>query len=111
MSTADPAMLLPKTTPGASVGRGACRAKYSFAAHGLTFIEVTLAVALLAIVSSTIFGAFGYLMGRQRVEQQKLGSMEVANRLMLQRLDDENSLPASGLPVEYGPDRYRWEMK
>lgn len=76
----------------------------------MTFIEVTLAVALLAIISSTVFGAFSYLVGRQRLEQQKLGSAEVANRLMLQYLDDPDSMPEAGLPVEHGPDRYRWDQ-
>jgi len=76
----------------------------------MTFIEVTLAVALLALLSSTVFGAFSYLMGRQRLEQQKLGAAEVANRLMLQFLDDPDSLPAAGLAVEHGPDRYRWDQ-
>lgn len=75
----------------------------------MTFIEVTLAVALLAILSSTVFGAFSYLTGRQRLEQQKLGSAEVANRLMLQYLDDPNTMPEVGLPVEHGQDRYRWD--
>lgn len=86
------------------------RSRPSSYRRGMTFMEVTLAVALLALLSSTVFGAFSYLTGRQRLEQQKLGAAEVANRLMLQHLDDPDSMPEAGLPVEHGPDRYRWDQ-
>lgn len=79
--------------------------------RGMTFLEVVMAVALLAVLASTVLGAFNFMIGRQRVEQQTLGAHELANRLVLSYLDDHNAMPDSNLPVEYGPDRYRWDLR
>lgn len=79
--------------------------------RAMTFLEVVVAVALLALLASTVFGAFNFMLGRQRLEQQTLGAHEVANRLVLSYLDDRNAMPNSSLPIEYGPDRYRWDFQ
>lgn len=81
------------------------------ARRAFSFLEVVFAVVLLSLLSMSIVGAVSFVFGRQRAEQQSLGACEIANRLMLQYLDDKNSMPDPSLPVEYGPDRYRWDMR
>ncbi len=76
----------------------------------MTLLEVVFATATLAMIVSVLFGAIGFMLGRQRVEQQTLGAAEVANRLMLQYLDDFTSMPDPSLPIAYGKERYRWEQ-
>ncbi|HYE63632.1 MAG TPA: type II secretion system protein [Phycisphaerales bacterium] len=78
--------------------------------RGLTFIETVCAVALLGIVAATVYATFGTIMGTQDRQQHRLNAMEVANRLILQYLDDARTMPQAGLPVEYGKYRYRWEL-
>lgn len=79
--------------------------------RGLTFIETVCAVALLGIVAATVFGAFGSIMGQQERQQHRLNAMEVANRLILQYLDDKDTMPQAGLPLAYGDSRYRWDIR
>ena len=79
-------------------------------ARGLTFLEVVLAVAMLAMVAAVIVGAINSIVSGQQRSLKRLGAAELANRLMLQYLDDDESLPSSSLPIDYGPDRYRWSM-
>jgi hypothetical protein len=68
-------------------------------------------VALLGIVAATVYGAFNSIMGAQRRQQHRLNAMELANRLILQYLDESSSMPASGLPILYGRERYRWDLR
>jgi hypothetical protein len=79
--------------------------------RGLTFIETVCAVALLGIVAATMFGAFNSIIGAQKRQQHRLNAMEVANRLILQYLDDKDTMPGAGLPVEYARERYRWDLR
>lgn len=76
----------------------------------MTFLEVVFATAMLGIVVAVVMGAIGYILGRQRIEQQQLGATEMANRLMLQYLDNPFGMPDPTMPVVYGPDRFRWDM-
>lgn len=68
-----------------------------------------LAVTLLAIVTAMIMGAIGSMVMAQVRQHHQLGAAELANRLVLQYLDDKRSLPAAGLPIVYGRDKYRWD--
>jgi len=77
----------------------------------MTFLEVVFATTILAMIVSVMFGSIGFMLGRQRVEQRSLGAAELANRLMLQYLDDFTSMPDQNLPIAYGPDRYRWDLE
>jgi prepilin-type N-terminal cleavage/methylation domain-containing protein len=79
--------------------------------RGLTFIETVCAVALLGIVSATVYGAFNSILSSQQRQQHRLNAMELANRLILQYLDEASSMPTSGLPILYGKNRYRWDLK
>jgi type II secretory pathway pseudopilin PulG len=81
------------------------------ARRGLTFIETVCAVAMLALVSAAVLGAFNSMISQQDRQNHRLGAMELCNRLVLQYLDDSDTMPASGLPIVYGNERYRWELK
>ncbi len=80
------------------------------ARRGLTLLEVILAVVLLAVVASAALSISSAIIGFQIREQRTLAAAELANRLLLQYLDDENSMPSPSAPLEYGPERYRWTM-
>jgi type II secretory pathway pseudopilin PulG len=76
----------------------------------MSLIEVVMATVLLGMIATTVFGALSYTMGAQVREQRMLASAEVANRMMLQYLDDSKNMPDSSLPVQYGRDFYRWSL-
>jgi type II secretory pathway pseudopilin PulG len=80
------------------------------ARRGLTFIETICAVAMLGLVTAAVIGAFNSIIMQQERERHRLGAMELANRLILQYLDDSDTMPAAGLPIVYGDERYHWEL-
>lgn len=77
----------------------------------MTFIETVCAVALLALVAASMLGAVGFLYKAQHRDRQRLACAELANRLMLQYLDDKDTMPAADRPLEYGPERFRWDLR
>ncbi|MCA9303889.1 MAG: type II secretion system protein [Phycisphaerales bacterium] len=79
--------------------------------RGMTLIEVILAVVLLGMVGATLASAAGFMGSMQRRLEQNLGAAELANRLMLQFIDDRESLPSQALPIEYDRDRFRWTLE
>lgn len=79
--------------------------------RGVTFLEAILASVLLALVASTLAGGVSFMTNAQRRMDQKLGAAELANRLILQYIDDRDSLPNKALPIEYDIDRYRWTLE
>src|SRR5690606_4570287 len=52
-----------------------------------------------------------FVAGSHRRHLDLLGAGELANRLMLQYIDDPKSLPNDGLEVAYGDRRYRWSLQ
>lgn len=78
--------------------------------RGLSFVETVCAATLLGVLAASIFGALSAIVGSQRRQQHELAASEVANRLILQYLDDKAGLPMQGLPVEYAGMRYRWQL-
>ncbi|PCI08241.1 hypothetical protein COB72_08665 [bacterium] len=81
------------------------------ARRGLTFLEAILAVVLLAMVTVTLSSAVSFMSQSQRRMDQRLGAAELANRLILQYMDERDSLPDRSLPIEYDMDRYRWTLE
>ncbi|MHA7814739.1 MAG: hypothetical protein ACX94C_15260 [Phycisphaerales bacterium] len=79
--------------------------------RGVTFLEATLASVLLAMVASTLAGGVSFMTRSQQRMDQKLGAAELANRLILQYIDDRDSLPDRTLPIEYDVDLYRWTLE
>lgn len=79
--------------------------------RGVTFLEVVLGVVLLGLVASTLgatVGAVGKSFQRQR---DRLAAAEVASRIALIRVDDEEGMPNPTLPIGYGDREFRWEMR
>lgn len=79
--------------------------------RGLTFLEAILAVVLLSMVATTLSSAVSFMSQSQRRMDQKLGAAELANRLVLQYMDERDSLPDKSLPIEYDMDLYRWTLE
>jgi hypothetical protein len=78
--------------------------------RGTTLLEVALAGVILAIVmtmvvSTVVQVASADLRGRQRIE-----ALELANRLLLQFLDDKNAMPDSSAHIQQGMSIYRWKL-
>lgn len=77
----------------------------------MTFLEIVFAVALLGILSATLLGAANSMLARQKHEQRSLACCELANRLILQFLDDRDGMPDPTQPLTYGGDRFRWSLE
>lgn len=77
----------------------------------MTFLEAILAVVLLSMVATTLSSAVSFMSQSQKRLEQKLGAAELANRLILQYIDDRDSLPDRSLPIEYDMDLYRWTLE
>ena len=80
------------------------------AARAMTLLEVVLAIATVALLSSTVLGAVTYMHQVELRQTHQLATAELANRMMLQYLDDKTSMPSSITPLEYGAHRYRWSL-
>ncbi|MBX3382198.1 MAG: hypothetical protein KF864_01690 [Phycisphaeraceae bacterium] len=78
--------------------------------RGVTFLEVVLSVVLLSMVTGAVLSAINGVVYQQTRQMHRLGAAELSNRLMLQYIDDKESMPQRGLPVAYGRDLYRWEL-
>lgn len=79
--------------------------------RGVTFLEAVLASVLLAMVASTLAGSVAFMTRSQTRMDQKIGAAELANRLVLQYIDDRDSLPDKALPIEYDVHLYRWTLE
>ncbi|MBS0197206.1 MAG: type II secretion system protein [Planctomycetes bacterium] len=78
--------------------------------RGMTFLEVILSIVLLTMVTGMIMTAINGVISNQTRQHQRLAAAEVANRLMLQYIDDPESMPARNAPVKHGRDLFRWEV-
>ncbi|MFG0283322.1 MAG: hypothetical protein ACF8R7_02775 [Phycisphaerales bacterium JB039] len=79
------------------------------ARRAMTFLEVMLATAMLALVTASVFSAINFAIGSQSRQEQLLGAAEVASRVVVMYLDDPDAtLAQQGKPMDYGPYRYRW---
>lgn len=79
--------------------------------RGVTFVESVLGVVLLGLVTASLAGAVAFMRTNQARLEQRLGAAELANRLILQYIDDDESLPNRTLPIGYGDRLYRWSME
>jgi len=77
----------------------------------VTLLETVLGVLLLGMVTATLAGAVGALRSQGERNRQRLAAMELANRLLLQYVDDEENLPSELLPVAYDGLLYRWRSE
>lgn len=79
-------------------------------ARGATFLEVVLGTVLLSLVAATFSGVTAAVVGGLKRQEKQLAAAEVANRLLLIYLDDEDNLPGSGLPIAYGDMEFRFSL-
>lgn len=63
------------------------------------------------MVATTLSSAVSFMSNTQHRLDQKLGAAELANRLVLQYIDERDSLPDRSLPIEYDRDLYRWMLE
>lgn len=81
------------------------------ARRGVTFLESVLGVVLLGLVTASLAGSVAFMTKAQQRLERRLAASELANRLILQLIDDDQSLPSQSLPLEYGQDLYRWSLE
>lgn len=81
------------------------------ARSGMTFLEVVLAVVLIGMLASTIAMMTGSLERTQRRQKHLLAAHELANAIILQYVDDPDSVPSGFEPVAYNDAEYRFEFK
>lgn len=85
------------------------------ARRGITFLEVVVGVALLGVVTAAMLGTINFATGIQLRQARMLACSEVANRLVLEYLDDPTKLPDPSKTVDYGPPeapaKFRWEYR
>ncbi|RMH14272.1 MAG: hypothetical protein D6695_01665 [Planctomycetota bacterium] len=82
-------------------------------ARGVTMLETVLAAVLVAMIATTLVSGLAFMHADHQRQQSKLGAAEVANRIMLQYLDDKNALPSDALAIAYGAHgelRYYWKL-
>ncbi len=79
-------------------------------APGLSMLEVVLATIILALTIATLATMVQAISIQQARAARRLDAAELANRLIIQYLDDDSSLPSQDLPIDYGPNKYRWKM-
>jgi type II secretory pathway pseudopilin PulG len=77
----------------------------------MSFLEVVLALAILSMIAATTLSAISSITGQARASRQRLAAMELANRLVLQYMDDPTRMPRAELPLEYAQERYRWSFR
>ena len=73
-------------------------------------MESVVAVAILAILASTVIGGISMVMSQQVRQQRRLACAELSNRLILMYLDDPDTMPDQSLPIGYGNEKFRWEL-
>lgn len=76
-------------------------------APGLSLLEVVLSVVMLTGVATSIMSAIAYVERSDARDKRRLAAHEIANRLVLQWLDDSKAMPEPHLPIAYG-DRYQF---
>lgn len=83
----------------------------SRARRAMSMLEIVAAVAILALITATVTTGLNYLVSQNGRERRQLACMEMANRLVLQFLDDKNAMPSVSLPLDYGNERFMYSMK
>ncbi len=78
---------------------------------GVTFLEAVLGVVLLGLVTASLAASVSLMQRSHARLERRLAAAELANRLILQYIDDSQSLPSRSLPLEYGTDLFRWSME
>lgn len=97
-------MTLTQTSTTATPGAKRARRR------AFSLVEVIMASMLLAIIASAVVGGITTVITADARNQQKLEGLELANRLLLQYLDDKDAMPNQESHVVQGRGTYRWAM-
>src|SRR5690606_8838572 len=81
----------------------------AFMAPGLTLLEVVLAVVMLSLVSAAITSAIATVELMNEKARRLTAAHELAHRLVLTCLDDQERMPSETIPLDYGPYQFMWE--
>ncbi len=93
-----------------SPGRSESRVRRG--AQGLTFIEVVVSVAMLALISAALMGSLSFMETAAARERHRLHATEVAHRVIAQYLDNsEEPVIKENLPIQQGDSVYRWTLE
>ncbi len=79
--------------------------------RAFSLVEVIMASMLLAIIASAVVGGITTVISADARNQQKLEGLELANRLLLQYLDDKDAMPNPDAQVVQGRGTYRWVLR
>ena len=74
--------------------------------RAFTLLEVILSLVMLTGVATSIMSAIAYVERADARDRRRLAAHEVANRIVLQWLNDEKQVPDPQLPIAYG-DRHQ----
>jgi hypothetical protein len=77
----------------------------------VTFVEVVLGVTLMGLVAATLAAAVGGIGKSFQRQRDRLAAAELASRLLLIRVDDEEGMPEQSKPVAYGEREFRWTIE
>lgn len=72
---------------------------------------MVLSVVVLGLVAAAIMNAVGYIIGVEARSRRLIAAHELANRLILQYLDDDTSMPDRSRPLEYNDHIYAWDIE
>lgn len=78
---------------------------------GVTFIEVVLGVVLMGLVAGTLAAAVGGVGRSFQRQRDRLAAAEIASRILLQRVDDEEGMPDPSRPVGYGEREFMFSVE
>ena len=74
--------------------------------RGMSLLEVVIAIAMLAAMSTIILGSITFMQRGARRDDRRLEAAEVAHRLITQTLVNKDELPDSSLPIQHGANLY-----
>jgi type II secretory pathway pseudopilin PulG len=77
--------------------------------RAFTFLETVLASLLLSIIVGVIFSAMNQIASSQTRGQKRLAAAELANRLMIIYMDDDETFRKLEKLIPSGTDTYRYE--
>ena len=77
---------------------------------GLTFIEVVIATAMLVLLTSIVVGAITFMDNAAARLRYRADGMEVAHRIIVQHIDDEDLVPPRNKLIQHGTSYYRFTL-
>lgn len=77
---------------------------------GLTFIEVVVSLLVVSGLATVIFGAIGFVETAAAMDARRVKAHEIAHRIVIQMVDDENWIEGQPRRVNLGDDYFVFEV-